>query len=92
MIPGPSLRKECPYCGQVKELLSLRSGNTFGATHWSDTKSIYPMLPENSQVQKCPGCGKYYFLSDAKTLPSGRDPHKELWDKLYDAVNSDESI
>ena len=50
------------------------------------------MLPENSQVQKCPGCGKYYFLKDAKTLAPGRDPHKELWDKLYDAVNSDESI
>lgn len=70
MIPGPPLRKECPYCKAVKELLSLVSGNTIGGTHWSDTKKIYPMLPQNSYVQRCPECGKYYFLADAKTLPT----------------------
>lgn len=81
MIPGPPLRKECPYCKAVKELMSLRSGNTFGGTHWSDTKRIYPMLPQNSDVQKCPKCGKYYFLADAKTLPSGEDSlkSKRMW-------------
>ena len=81
MIPGPPLRKECPYCKAVKELMSLRSGNTFGGTHWSDTKRIYPMLPQNSDVQKCPECGKYYFLADAKTLPSGEDSlkSKRMW-------------
>lgn len=91
MIIGPSLRKECPYCGEVKELISLRSGNTFRATRWSDTKTIYPMLPKNSDVQKCPVCGKYYFLADAKTLAPGKDPFKELWEKLHD-LNSDEPV
>jgi ribosomal protein S27AE len=91
MIPGPALRKECPYCGEVKELSSLRSGNTLRASHWSDTKSIYPMLPKNSEVQKCPGCGKYYFLADAKTLAPGKDPFKELWEKLRD-MNFDEPV
>ena len=39
------------------------------------------MLPQNSDVQKCPECGKYYFLADAKTLPSGEDSlkSKRMW-------------
>ena len=84
MIPGPALRKECPYCKEVKELMSLRSGNTIGGEHWSDTKKVYPMLP------KCPGCGKYYSLADAKTLPSGEDPHKRLMDRLFDLLESED--
>lgn len=84
MIIGPSLRKECPYCKAVKELISLRSGNTIGGKHWSDTKKVYPMLPQNSEVQKCTECGKYYFLADAKTLPPGKDPFRDLWERLRD--------
>ena len=89
MLPGPPLRKECPYCKAVKELMSLRSGNTFGGTHWSDTKRIYPMLPQNSDVQKCPSCGKFYFLSDAKTLPAGEDPYRKLMEQLFDELDSE---
>ena len=89
MIPGPALRKECPYCKEVKELMSLRSGNTFGGTHWSDTKRIYPMLPQNSDVQKCPSCGKFYFLSDANTLPAGEDPYRKLMEQLFDELDSE---
>lgn len=89
MIPGPALRKECPYCKAVKELMSLRSGNTFGGTHWSDTKRIYPMLPQNSDVQKCPSCGKFYFLSDAKTLPAGEDTYRKLMEQLFDELDSE---
>lgn len=92
MMPGPALRKECPYCKAVKELMSLRSGNTIGGIHWSDSKNEYPMLPRNSEVQKCPECGKYYFLSDAMTLPAGPDPFEELWDKLSNDLKSDEQV
>jgi phage FluMu protein Com len=84
MIPGPPLRKECPHCKAVKELMSLVSGNTCGGVHWSDTKKEYPMLPQNSDVQKCPECGKYYFLADAKTLPAEKrkNPFMNLLDEL----------
>jgi uncharacterized Zn-finger protein len=89
MTIGPPLKKECPYCGEIKKLLSLNSGNTFGGTHWSDTKSEYPMLPSVSDVQKCPGCGKYYFLQDAKTIPAdpSEDPRRfinELFEKIQE--------
>ena len=92
MIPGPALRKECPYCKEVKELISLRSGNTFRGTHWSDTKKVYPMLPKNSDVQKCPGCGKYYFLADAKTLPPGEDRWRSLYELFSNAEIDDSDI
>ena len=51
----------CPFCGEKKEIMSLMSGNTFGAQMWSDNKCIYPMYPEISLVQKCPHCGKFYI-------------------------------
>lgn len=67
MIPGPANILSCPFCGGTKEVMSLVSGNTFGATVWSDTRRHYPMLPEVSPIQKCPHCGKYYFIEQAKS-------------------------
>jgi len=56
----------CPYCKGKKEIMSLVSGNTFGARQWSDNKLQAPMLPEISYVQKCPHCGKYYIMDRQK--------------------------
>ena len=67
MNPGHPQIATCPSCGAEKELLSLMSGNTFGARYWSDNKREAPMLPQVSYVQKCPQCGKYYILSRQKT-------------------------
>lgn len=61
MTPGNSQILTCPFCGKEKEIMSLISGNTYGAEIWSDGKQIAPMLPEISYVQKCPACGKYYI-------------------------------
>jgi hypothetical protein len=61
MMPGNPRILICPFCGKEKEIMSLISGNTFGAELWSDNKQIAPMLPEISYVQKCPHCGKYYI-------------------------------
>lgn len=63
MMIGYSQVLTCPFCGMKKDVLSLISGNTFGARLWSDKKEDAPMCPEVSWVQKCPQCGKYYFLS-----------------------------
>ena len=63
MLPGNSRVLVCPFCGKEKEIMSLLSGNTFGAEMWSDNKTIAPMLPEISYIQKCPNCGKYYITS-----------------------------
>ncbi len=47
--------------------MTLVSGNTCGGTVWSDTRRIYPMLPEVSPIQKCPHCNRYYFIEQAKS-------------------------
>lgn len=65
MIPGPANILSCPYCSATKEVMSLISGNTFRGTVWSDTRRHYPMLPEVSPIQKCPHCGKYFFIEQA---------------------------
>ena len=61
MLPAYSALLRCPHCGALKEVLQLMSGNTIGATLWSDTKHIAPMLPRVSHIQRCPTCGKYFF-------------------------------
>lgn len=73
MIPGNSQILTCPYCGEEKEVMSIVSGNTFGARLWSDNKQIAPMLPEISYVQKCPECGKYYITSRLKNTRYSED-------------------
>ena len=60
MTPGKAEIVKCPYCGTTKELFTMASGNTIGATFWSDNKRIAPMLPRVSPIQKCPNCGKYF--------------------------------
>lgn len=64
---GNSKIIKCPYCSTKKELMTLLSGDTFGAQFWSDGKIIASRLPEVSFVQKCPGCGKYYFGFEVST-------------------------
>ena len=68
MLPGNPQILTCPYCGRTKEIMSLLSGNTFGAQLWSDNKQIASMLPEISYVQKCPHCKKYFIRSRQKTV------------------------
>lgn len=63
MTPGPSRILTCPFCGGEKKVMTLASGNTFGAEMWSDNKRIAPMLPAISYIQKCPHCGKYLITS-----------------------------
>lgn len=78
MILGPANILSCPHCGGKKEVMSLISGNTFGATVWSDTRRDYPMLPEVSSIQQCPHCQKYYFIEQAKSEYSKKDESFEL--------------
>ena len=80
MMPGNPQILICPFCGTEKQIMSLISGNTFGAELWSDNKQIAPMLPEISYVQKCPHCGKYYITGrqEAKYAKDGYSFEKGL--------------
>ena len=65
--------------------MSIASGNTFGATIWSDSKRDYPMLPQPSVVQYCPHCGHYFFFEDAERtdVMIDREKRKISWGKLF---------
>ena len=56
MLPGNAEIVICPYCGTKKELMTLVSGNTFGAEYWSDNNRISPILTIAYPVQKCTLC------------------------------------
>ena len=88
----------CPFCGKQKELLSLISGNTFGAVLWSDGKRITPLLPEVSPVQKCPRCRKYYLYykqstktADHESFTTGNLSYKE-WKEAFAQLNAAPSL
>lgn len=66
MKPAPAKLYKCPHCGKTKPMLSLMSGNTFRGELWSDGRTIYPMLPCISEIQKCPSCGKYSLFEKWK--------------------------
>lgn len=56
MIPGPDKIKECTECKRDFKEASVESGNTFGATYWTDGKREAPMLPDQEWLLICPHC------------------------------------
>lgn len=95
---GNSRIVECPFCGAEKELLSLLSGIGIGSTSWSDGKTVSPMLPRVSPVQKCPRCGKYY-LHYKQEGRMGNTTSGELgelsysqWKEVYEQFKEDSTI
>lgn len=107
MNPGNPQIVKCPFCGNEKMLMSLISGNTFGAIYWSDNKRDAPMLPQVSYVQKCPKCGKYYIKArqEAKcaadgfclelgtlTYPEMKEAFAQLSDEGFNDVDEECSV
>jgi hypothetical protein len=68
MLPGPDLFYKCPSCGAVIKNRSLMSGNTFGATYFSDGRRIAPMLPSFPNLTKCQKCNTIFWLMDLEKL------------------------
>lgn len=65
MTPGPDSILACPSCGALVRARSLASGNTFGATLWSDGFFDAPMLPEQPALACCPSDAHWFWLGDA---------------------------
>lgn len=88
----------CPFCGTEKELLSLISGNGIGSVSWSDGKTVGPMMPRVSPVQKCPRCGKYYlhYKQEGRTGITMSDELGKLsyskWKEAYEQFREDATI
>ena len=68
MLPGPTIIRQCAACAQPFQQETLMSGNTFGATFWTDGKMDAPMLPERHALIKCPHCQMLLWIDEQATL------------------------
>jgi len=66
--PGPDRFFSCPHCKAILRRGTLRSGNTFGSTLWSDGYLNAPWLPSPVLATRCPSCAKAFFVEDAEYL------------------------
>jgi hypothetical protein len=55
-------------------VFTLISGNTFGATVWTDGKMIAPMLPKPPEVTRCHECDGFYWSAEAEKIGEVSSP------------------
>jgi hypothetical protein len=70
MTPGPTQVIACPHCHALESYGTVKSGNTFGAVLYSDTKRVAPHLPQRPSFVECHACRETYWLEDASELGS----------------------
>lgn len=88
---GPPRPVRCEHCGEGFTVDQLLSGNTFGATQWSDGFLDAPMYPLAMTVPffRCAACRQFSWRRDDSTPTAPRAPRKldALGpDDFYDAV------
>lgn len=85
----------CPFCKGEKPVLEPLFGHSLGGTLWSDTKTIYPAMPETSMVQRCPHCGKYYFSYKVESKGGNADSDDQgnlTYEQIKEAVNQYDQV
>ena len=88
MIPGPDKIIECPKCKGLARVITLISGNSFGAQRWTDGKMIAPMLTLSPAITKCKSCNQYFWISDANSVgnfPKNQDEAENVPDDWKNA-------
>jgi hypothetical protein len=64
MMPGPTNVYACPDCQYRVSKRSMVSGNTFGATYYSDMRVEAPMMPSYPRITKCVRCYCSFWLDE----------------------------
>ena len=70
MTPGPTLVLKCLSCSTLVAHRTTASGNTFGATFYTDGHRVAPMMPASSYLVRCPGCQAVQRLKDLEKVDS----------------------
>ncbi len=68
MLPGDTIIRKCFQCGTLVKEYTIDSGNTFGATFWTDGKFNAPMLPDYPLLVKCPGCRVLFWVDEQEEV------------------------
>lgn len=76
--PGPTRVIQCPGSAELRQVPSINSGNTFGATFWTDGYMVAPMLPQFPAITRCTADGPFFWVSSAQVVgrfqPGQRHP------------------
>lgn len=68
MTPGPTLIMKAPGCKELIKFPTIASGNTFGATFWTDGKREAPMLPDALWLRKSPSEGVVFWSDECEEV------------------------
>lgn len=87
MLLGPTEVRACPHCETPFARPTLLSGNTFGATYWTDGSRDAPMMPEQQLIGRCRGCNSLFWIQRTRFLGTfgGLDFPVDLMKKREDA-------
>lgn len=55
----------CLHCDTLTKCQEFVSGNTSGATYWTDGKVNAPMLPNIPLITRCRACSRLFWIGDA---------------------------
>jgi hypothetical protein len=68
--------RECPHCMAHVVQEDTFSGNTIGATYWTDGKREAKMLPDHPLLAKCPVCVGLFWIDEVLEVDTGFDAAK----------------
>jgi hypothetical protein len=68
--------RECPHCRAHVAQEDTLSGNTIGATLYTDGKREAKMLPDHPALVKCPVCSGLFWVDEAVEVDMGFDAAK----------------
>jgi hypothetical protein len=94
MTPGPTLIRKCPGCARLLKFATIGSGNTFGATYWTDGKCEAPMLPDEPWLRKSPSEGVLFWMDeceDAGEISPWEEAENPEWEDLEFAQTPSET-
>lgn len=81
MLPPTPVLVSCPKCSKHFKAYNFVSGNTFGATFWSDGWVDALMMPKESVVIVCPHCREAVWRDDCpEGHPDCEPPERKPWE------------
>ena len=71
--------KLCKHCGKYFRDSLHCSGNTFGATFFTDSKCSAPMLSDDQLFTRCPHCRGFFWVDEPKSILILDDPYQSYF-------------